>query len=246
MQFSLDEYITATLAHVNKRVEAHGGEKRHAMDLKWVIEGPNTILAKFPGLLDGLYEPNDTQDIPGVPAVRPNLRTKGLVKGPFKLEYEGTGYIMTIRHGAVSDAKIELPASELKGFEWDAKKGNGHGKFTFTSQHVGLDEPTMGRLVILDQRQVDLLAAPPAMQDGTVPERLTKSQLKAQAKAAAEAAFSKPLPGVDPNPPDATTAFLDNEKAGLNKPAPPSKSAKSRKPSLKVVGRSKARTGKGS
>lgn len=250
--FSLDERITSTLLHVNKRTETHGADKKHALDLKWGIDGPNTILAKFAGLLDALYQPNDTEDIPDVPSTRPVLRFGHWLKGPHKIVYEGTGYLLTIQDGPVSGAKIELASTDIKKFEWEPKGGNGHGRLTFNTQHVGLDQATMGRLMMMDQRQVELLLAPPELQDGTPPERkLTKTEAKAKAKADAQAAFTSPfkfglneggevvdrspLPEKDKDEPEAGDAFAANEAAGLNKPA-----------SKKVVKlKPKARTGKG-
>jgi len=252
--FSLDERVTSTLLHVNKRTETHGADKKHALDLKWGIDGPNTILAKFAGLLDALYEPNDTEDIPGVPTVRPNLRFGHWLKGPHKIVYEGTGYLLTIQDGPVSGAKIELASTDIKKFEWEPKGGNGHGRLTFNTQHVGLDQATMGRLMMMDQRQVELLLAPPELQDGTLPEKkLTKAEIKAKAKADAQAAFTSPfkfglneegtglvdrnpvVPEKDKDAPEAGDAFASAEAAGLNKPAA--------KKMVKL--KSKARTGKG-
>jgi hypothetical protein len=263
MQFSLDEYTTATLLHVNKRTETHGADKKHALDLKWGIDGPNTILAKFPGLLDAMYEPNATEDIPGVVATRPNLRTGHWLKGPHKIVYEASSNMLTIKDGPVSGAKLELPSSDVNKFEWEPKGGNGHGRLTFNTQHVGMDQQTMGRILIMDGRQVDLLVAPLSLQDGTVPEaKLTKLQQKAKAKADAQKAFSQPfkfgagengetidrtpLPDKDKDAPDAGTIFAEKEAAGETTPAKPAAKKTSKVISLKPGGRAKARTGKGS
>lgn len=249
--FSIDEYVTSTMLHFNKRTEAHGGDKKHAVDLKWAIDGPNTILAKFPGLLDAMYEPNDTEDIPGEPTVRPNLRTGHWIKGPHNIVYESSGCLLTVKDGPISGDHIEMPSTDLKKFQWEPKGGNGFGRLTFNSQHVGLDQATMGRLAVLDQRQVELLVAPASLQSGTLPEKkLSKAEAKAKAKADAQAAFTSPFKFglgdkgelVDRSPvqekdkdePDAGDAFAANETAGLNKPA------------KKVAAKkTKARTGKG-
>lgn len=194
MQFSLDERTTATLANVNKRLETHGQEKKHALDLKWKIEGPNTILAKFPGLLNAMYEPNATADIPGVDKVRPNLRTGSWIKGPFDIDYEGIGYLLTIFDGPVSGAMVELAGTDVDKFKWE-DKGNGHGCLTFTTQHVGLDAELMGRLMADDGKKVELLLAPSELQDGTTPDSRADKGKKAEKNPDTK---TKPLPLGDP------------------------------------------------
>jgi hypothetical protein len=248
--FSLDQRTTVTLTHINKRTEVHGAERKHAMDLFWMIEGPNTLLDKFPGLRKALYRGDDTADLPGVESVTPNLRTS-LLEGPFKIRYEGTGFLLTLQDGPVSGKAFELGSSDVNSFKVDAKDG-GSIVLKFRSQHVGLDQATMGRLNTLDGKQLEMLAAPPELQDGSVPERMTKAQEKAAAKKAAQDAFTtpfkfgvaeggglvdrSPLPDKDKEAPSAGDAFADAVISGKTTPAKPA-AAKKTKP--------RPRTGKG-
>lgn len=192
MQFSLTEWAPVTLTHVSKSREIHGSEQKHSMHLAWRLEGPNTLLDKFPGDKRGeLYYGDPTATVPGVEKTTPHLRMKSF-EGPFKMPYEGTGYLLTVEDGPVSGENFELGSCDVNKFQVAAKDG-GSIILTFRTQHVGLDEATMGRICVMDGKQVRMMAAPPDLQDGTQPERLTKAQQKAKDKADAAAKNQTPF-----------------------------------------------------
>lgn len=210
MQFSIDELMELKVTHINKGVEFHGNELKHRKDINWRYEGPNTFLDKFPGLRAALYYGDPTQDIPGVEAVTPHLRGK-MLKGPFGVKFDGTGYLLTIEDGPVSGASFQLFDSDLNNVKVDPIDG-GSSVVTWRTQHTGLDAETMGRIDVIDGKTVRMMAAPPDLQDGTQPERMTKAQLKAKAKADEAAKNQSPF------------KFSAGDKGGItdnNPPAPP-------------------------
>lgn len=253
MQFALNERTDLKVTHLNKRLETHGQEKKHAMDISWRFEGPNTVLDTLPGFLrDALYYGDATEPIEGVVSVTRNLRTSKF-DGPLKIIFEGSGYLVNIQDGPVSEKRFELGGSDLKNFKVDPKP-DGFVVLTWISQHVGLTPELMARIMGMDGKTVSVLFMPPEMQDGTPTVKLTKAQEKAAAKAAAQAAFTSPfkfgveggelvdrtpLPDKDKNAPEAGEAFAAAVTEGKTTPATaPAKKAATKK--------TKPRTGKGS
>lgn len=166
MQFSIDKFTTATCTHVNKRVQLHGDTQVHCKDLNWRIDGPNTLLDQInPGLRPALYKHASSKPIPGVEDVTPELRT-GLFEGPFNVKYEGSGYMLTVKFGEVSNEQIELAGTELAKMKVDPRDGGSVSLF-FRSSHVGLSMGEMGRLDTFDGKELSIILAPPAMQTGT-------------------------------------------------------------------------------
>jgi hypothetical protein len=239
-------------------VEIHGNDIKHSKDINWRYEGPNVFLDKFPGLRHGLYYGNPSADIPGVDSVTPNLRSK-MLEGPYKVRFDGSGYLLTIKDGAVSGNSFQLGGSDVNNVKVDPKDG-GTCVCTWRTQHVGLSAEIMGRIDSMDGKQVELLQAPADAQSGNQPERLTKAEKAAKAKAEAQAAFTSPfkfgagengetvdrtpLPEKDQNAPEAGDVFGDKVAAGETTPANVVDLAKAaaKKPAAKKV---VARKGKG-
>lgn len=216
MQFSLDEMTQVTATNVSKNKQNHGNDKVHAMYIAWRIEGPNTLLDRFPGDKRAeLYYGDPSDTVPGVERVTPHLRPKSF-EPPYKMPYEGTGYLLTIEDGAVSESKFELGDTEIGKFAVTPKDG-GSVIITFRTQHVGLDRDTMGRICDIDGKQVRITAAPPDLQEGTQPERLTKAQQKAKDKAdeAAKNQLSLEPAAAPAAGPDATDIFAAGGEADV-------------------------------
>jgi hypothetical protein len=158
---------------VSKRTENHGDTLVHAKDLFWKLDGPNTLLDLInPGLRHAIYKHAGTQPIPGVEETTPELRTS-MLEGPFSMKYEGTGYMLTVMYGEVTEDKIELHGCVLAKFKVDPKEG-GTVSLIFRSSHTGLDMEAMGRLDTFDGKELQILLAPPTLQDGTLPDKKAK------------------------------------------------------------------------
>lgn len=209
--FSLDHWTMAKVTHVNKRTENHGDAPVHVVDLSWKIEGPNTILDGIhPSLRATLYRAAKSQTLPTVIETTPELASEHLV-GPHDIRFEGTGYMLTIKHGLVSGEQIELAGSEVHKMKVDAKQG-GTVVLTFQSRHVGLTNPLLGVVVELDARDVELLLAPPALQEGTGKGKKGKKADEKKDTQTAELPLGDPAPADGGSAPlDATEAFLAAE-----------------------------------
>lgn len=170
---SIDTWTHATVTHVNKRVENHGQEHVHAKDIHWKIEGPNTLLDLLrPGLRADFYRASPTQDLPGFVKTLPDLRFDD-VEGPFKVKYEGTGYMLTVRYGQVTGEQFELAGSEINSFKVDPKPG-GTVVLMFRTQHTGMTRDMLGLIDEIDGKEVSILLAPPKLQQGTMPDSARK------------------------------------------------------------------------
>lgn len=232
MQLRIDKFVPATVTHVNKRTENHGNSLKHAIDLFWKMNCPNTSLDAMFGdagksLRHGAYERADSDDIPGTDSATPKLRAIfALIKGPHTLKFEGTGYMLTIKTGEVSNETVELADTEMGKADYDPKDG-GSTTITFKSSHSGLTKKMLGELSALDGREVSILCAPPVLQEGTQPDK----------KKAAGAKDDKtlPLPLGNPKQPkkptkDAGQQFAEDVAAGKTKPATaPAKKAPAKK-----------------
>lgn len=170
-QFHIPTWLPAKALHANKREENHGQQIVDCMDMKWRIEVPNRMLDEwFPGLRQALYVVSDTQPIPGVEDTTPNLRTQ-LIEGPYKVKGDWPGYIFHARRGNGNSPKsqVELGGTEVGVIAVDAKQG-GTCIVDFRTKNAGLDEERMGRMNGMAGRDVEIMAIPPKLQDGTLPD----------------------------------------------------------------------------
>lgn len=239
MQLRIDKFIPATVTHVNKRTENHGNSLKHAIDLNWRLNCPNTSLDIILGdvgktLRTGAYERADSKDIPGEDSATPKLRAIfALLKPPHSIpKFEGSGYMFTIKTGEVTGESIELADVELSKGDYDPKDG-GSTTVTFKSAHSGLTKRMLGELAALDGREVSLLSAPPAIQQGTMPDKKGGKTAKDDK--------TLPLPLNTPKQPaakkptkEAGEQFAEDVANGKTKPATAPAKKASRKISLKA------------
>lgn len=220
--FSLDTWTRAKVTHINKRVENHGQELVHAMDINWSVESTNKMLDLIhKSIRATLYRAVGTMPIPGVEESTPELASE-LIEGPFKLKYEGSGYLLTVKFGEVSGDQIELAGSEIDTFKIDAKQG-GSIILHFRSRHSGLTRDMLGILGSIDAKEVSLLAAPPTLQEGTLPKGKRKEPPPPKDTQ------TSALPLEEQQQPDATAIFaatsaktvIDKAKGAAKPSAPP-------------------------
>jgi hypothetical protein len=125
------------------------------------------------------------------------------------MTYQGVGYMFSMRRGAGHSKAlaVELSGADLKKFTLDPKQG-GSCVLDFSVNVAGLDDETMGRINGMSGRDVEVMFAPPAVQDGTMPESQAGRGKKDSKVHSAQGALI-----VDPEaagkPADATGAFLD-------------------------------------
>lgn len=96
------------------RTEKHGDEWIPAVSFGWKITGANTLLDLLsPTLRTTLYAPVEGQEqLPGVEATTPLLRSKDIETIPLGIEYEG--WTVTVEHGINADSHIVLGDSKVK------------------------------------------------------------------------------------------------------------------------------------
>lgn len=174
--FELDTLTPAKLASVNVRSELHGAEAMPAVDLRFVFDAPNDILAQFSGhLLSALYhhagpdaDENAQAEIDGVEAVSnlPNLRMPKLGR-PLKWEHEGTGYACRIEFGTGGRSNVELEECKVNAITIEPKEGGTVTIGVRVQCAKALSEKVLGKLASLVQHDVEIvLAAPDVGGDG--------------------------------------------------------------------------------
>lgn len=228
-QFSVLNWRAAKCLHVAKREENHGDEKVDAMTMKIRIPISCMEMDAWFGRQSRLqwYEPNQSATVPGVEPVTTELRST-LFQGPYKMGYEGIGYVFSMRRGAGHSDLLAavLNGADLKRFLLNPKQG-GSCELDLSANVSGLDEETMGRLCGMGGRDVEVMFAPPSVQEGTMPESQAGRGKKGAAKVHSAQGALIVDPADDDKPTDATGAFLDvhgekpmgEDPSGAEKPA---------------------------
>lgn len=108
---------TVKLASINPRAEIHGDERVPAFDLKIEAQCGNDVLIHFhPQLRSMLYQKNEAPDLveqSDDPEALTALRFPKMA--PFKWEWEGTGYTVTVDYGLGGDSDIKLADCKIDG-----------------------------------------------------------------------------------------------------------------------------------
>jgi hypothetical protein len=210
-QFAILNQHAAKCLGVSKREEFHGDDLVDAMTVRLRITTSCMELDQWFGRQARLqwYEHKDTETMPGVEPVTTELRAP-MFPGPHKMSYEGVGYLFSMRRGAGHSKAlaVELSGADLKKFTLDPKQG-GSCVLDF-SVHVreGLDDETMGRINGMSGRDVEVMFAPPSVQDGTMPDSQAGRGKKSAKVHSAQGALIVD-PAADGKPADPTGAFLD-------------------------------------
>lgn len=173
MAFELEDFTPAKLRSINARSEKHGPDELHpAVDLKFQLDAPNTILSHLDGaLLSSLYHKSEAggqggqQQLDGVDELvnLPNLRFPFM--GTIKWAKEYAGYTLTIEHGLGGASDIQLLDCKVNEFRINPKEG-GTVEFSFRVQcSTNLTEKTMGKLALLVQHEVPIMLEAPEVKD---------------------------------------------------------------------------------
>ena len=202
--FELPDFTSLKLIKPTPRKEHHGDALVQAITLRVLWETTNATLDKLhPGLLDMLYfsqaAESGQENVEGVPAVKPNLRCSW-VKPPLKVDFEVTGYTVTIDYGTGGDANLELYGCTLDRFEIEPKEGG----TVLISWNIASNEKVTPELVgILCGMEGDTITlmqkAPEVKKDAPVIDGSTE-------------AFKKDYPDASAGGADATDLFLQQQR----------------------------------
>lgn len=189
IRFNVLNWIGAHCAGVSKREEFHGEDMIDAMTIRVNMHVSCMQLDEWFGKDCRLqwYEDPKTKTLDGIKPQSTDLRSE-LFPGPHKMAYEGSAYIVSMRRGAgFSDQMtIELLGADLKKFSLDPQPG-GSCVLSFNVNISGLDVGTMGIISGMGGRDIEIMCAPPAMQEGTVPDG-QRSDKRSHARKPKEAA----------------------------------------------------------
>lgn len=172
MSFQLPTFTPVTLAHLNVRAEMRGTDPVPAVDMKFVLTAPNSILDQFDaGLKSVLYKPADGEDeqpeLDGVdPASSmPALRSTS-IEMPINLNKDYLGRNLVVDFGLGGKSNIELSGCDVDNFKVNCMEG-GSVEISFRVQASGLDDRSLGTLGTLVKHDVKitLMSSPEA--DGT-------------------------------------------------------------------------------
>jgi len=167
--FSLEK-TTAKITSYNARCETHGKDEVPACDIRFEVKVPNDVLSEFGSQLRAaLYwkseQPQQAQPEQGeLDAVEPvsdlpNLRNPKL-RGPFEIDYEGAGYLLTVDYGLGGKSAIELGDCKVNDVKINPHEG-GSVTLTFRVSHSDVDEKAAGRLSRMVKRETTITLTPP-------------------------------------------------------------------------------------
>ena len=127
--FELPARTRLSLLKTTPRKEAHGDDHVQAISLRVRLEAGNEVLLLLhPALQDMIFwrgpELEAQKQVDGLLAVKPNLRCP-MVEGPWKLDFDVTGYTITLDHGLGAEAgsNLELRDCTLSKFTVNGKEG---------------------------------------------------------------------------------------------------------------------------
>ncbi len=167
--FSLEK-TTAKITSYNSRSETHGKEEVPACDIRFEAKVSNDVLSEFGSQLRAaLYwkseQPQAEPQQGELDAVEPvsdlpNLRCPKL-RGPFEIEYEGAGYVLTVDYGVGGKSAIELGDCKVNDVKINPHEG-GSVTLTFRVSHSDIEERAAGKLSRMVKREVTITLTPPA------------------------------------------------------------------------------------
>ena len=208
MTFEIETVKSVRLSNVNPRMEKHGPDSVPAVDMNFIFETTNDVLAYFDGfLLTALYTArteaqSDQGEFDGLEPVSqlPNLRFPKMA--PIKWDWRGAGYTLELDYGLGGNRNIVLDTCEVCKFVIDCKEG-GTVELKFQVQvTAGLTEQIIGKLSMLIGQEVGITLRAPQTLGGQYSEVLDK--------------FGEPLfPGYTPDVPlTAEDVFISTATAG--------------------------------
>jgi hypothetical protein len=172
MKFEIAEFTPVRMTNMNNRSEKHGTQSVPAADLNFTMDAPNSILNMFrDGLLEDTYKSaaegieSEQQDLDGVEKVTHLPRLKDAQMMPFRWDWKGAGYRLSIDYGVGGDSNIDLDSCKVGKISAECKEG-GTVEVKFQVQiEAGLDERIGGKLMILNGSELEItLHAPTAVE----------------------------------------------------------------------------------
>lgn len=202
--FKLLTPTQAKLTSLTPRIEKHGDENVPAVSLGLSITGPNTLLDLFSdSLRHALYKAAEDagDNLPGIDAPTPLLRTRGLEK--IKLKTAAMeGYRLVVSYGIDDDSAIDLHSCKVDKWTLEPFEGGS----ICLSLRVGtsdVDETYLGRLAMALGTDVEI--------------QLHAPEPKPDAIDGSQAAFDADHPGGEAG--DLFAAAHGSDDDGDNEPA---------------------------
>lgn len=160
--FQLTTPTTAKLKSLTPRIEKHGDENVPAVSLGLSITGPNTLLDLFnQQMRHALYKAAEDagDNLPGIDAPTPLLRTRGLEKIKLKTA-DMIGYRLVVDHGIGEDSAIDLHDCKVDKWTLEPFEG-GSVELSFRVGTSDIDETWAGRLAMKLGQEVEIQLLPP-------------------------------------------------------------------------------------
>ncbi len=248
MTLRIDKFTQTLLQSLNIRTENHGDGLARAIDMKCVMDLPNTWLDQLdPDLLDMLFKPVEEEEpqakLEGVATVLKPLLRSHRIKYPLALELDYSGYQLTVDRGLGGTSNLVLQEVSLNKVFINCKEG-GTVELIFRLQVSNVGDDVIGRLSSYIKANMFIALKPPEMKQAAIDGTTGHPGAKA-AVIGIDASKDKPA-GKDkkaaapaPTGHEAGDTLAANEAAGKNKPAsevPKPKPArkKAKQPSLAV------------
>jgi hypothetical protein len=165
------EFIRPTgvfLDHVQPRVELHGGDHVHAIDLSITYTGGNKVLDDVaPGLRAALFtahtrqptgKPQSEMDLPVDDM--PHLRAPALVS-PLRLDCETEGATVVVANGIKASTSIRLTECRIHKLRLTAIEGGSTEVKFSVSSASGIDAQIVGALSMKQQQEIELTLVGP-------------------------------------------------------------------------------------
>lgn len=244
-QLSLEHFTEVLVRSVNVRSENFGNDHVPAIDIGFRLTGSNKLLDLIdPEIRKRFYKAapkNATQpELDGVePLSDTPVRCLNCIEMPLSLNADYTGRNIVVDWGLGEKSNITLSGCDANNLKANLLEG-GSVELDWRVQVSNVDADTIGKMGMLvkNKTKITMVASPES--DNTTEKRQTPID-----GTVGHPGLAKAPKAEKPAGPDAGELFAANEKAGKNKPAKAPAKTVSKKPSLKVVGRAKPRTGKG-
>lgn len=146
MSFELLEFNEAHVATFTKRVEKHGDEDKQAVSMGLEITTKNFVLDMLDAQLrHALFKAKDEdqEDVPGVPASTPVLRSNAIDRVVLPNKHEG--WTLVVDAGLGEDSPMKLGGVKLSKFSVEPKQG-GSVVLRFTAGTADIDAEKLGYL----------------------------------------------------------------------------------------------------
>jgi hypothetical protein len=158
------------LDHVQPRVELHGEEHVHAIDLSMTYTSNNRVLdAVAPGLRETLFaaharQPAKAQGEMNLPVDDlPHLRAPALVQ-PLRLDCETEGATVVVSNGVKASTSIRLTECKVHKLRVTAIEGGSTEVKFSVSSASGIDAQVVGALSMKQQQEIELTLTGPKVE----------------------------------------------------------------------------------